>query len=367
MSENQEKVEAFEVDKSVQTEMKKCPACGANLVFDPDKQMLYCSHCGTKQSISMDLNASELDIRLSLTSNGTWGREEATVFKCDNCGAKVVLQNDKTAINCPFCGTPHVVKTDELAGLKPNALLPFAFGLEKAVEYAKAWAKKRLYAPSKFKKTLSTENVNGVYTPCFTFDSITTSTYYGRIGNRHTRTVGSGKNRRTETYIVWRNISGRHGDSFDDVLITAGSKFDQKKLDKISPYDTNSSKAYEENFLLGFMAYHYDCELQDCWEAAKKRIDVAIKNAILSGYSYDVLDYINVSTDHANVTYKYVMLPVYIGNYKYKKKFYNFFVNGTTGKVWGKTPISALRVIFTVLLGLAVIGGIFAIVYFTGG
>ncbi len=351
-----------EVQKNVKVEMQKCPSCGSNLAFDPSSQMLLCKHCGTKVSLKETYTAVERDYLSGLAQDNQWTSDETVVFRCENCGAKVVLQKDETARSCPFCGTAHVVKTSELAGLKPNGLIPFAFGVDEGVAYAKAWAKKRLYAPRKFKKNLSTENVKGVYAPCFTFDSRTASSYVGRIGNRRTRTVGSGKNRRTETYVVWRTISGNFFLNFDDVLITAGSKFTQKDMDGISPYETNNGKAYDEEYLLGFMSYHYDYELDDCWETAKGRMDKAIRREILSQYHYDVVDYLNVSTYHSNVTYKYVMLPVYVGNYSYKKKLYNFFVNGSTGKVKGKTPVSTLKVLFTVFGALALIGGIVALI-----
>ncbi len=362
----------FETDEygeeqvKVDTEIVKCPGCGSNMIFDPDEQMLVCEHCGTKQGFENKVTAEELDLLSGLADSRQWESDEATVFSCDNCGAKVVLKQGETAKICPFCGTSHVQKTEELAGLKPNALIPFAFGDEKAVSFSKNWAKKRIFAPRKFKKTLSAENIKGVYTPCFTFDSRTTSVYYGRIGKHHTRTVGSGKNRRVETYTVWRNISGTYCDSFDDLLVTAGSRFNQQHLNKLMPYRTNDGVKYEEKYLMGFMAYHYDKELASCWDTAKNSIDNILRTRILGQYSYDVVSYLNVSTKHDGVTYKYVMLPVYIGNFKYNKKLYNFYVNGSTGKVTGKTPVSPWRVLTAVLLGLAVVTGIVLLLYFGG-
>ena len=342
--------------RRVDTETEKCPSCGSNMVFDPEGQCLSCPHCGTKVQFEKGDTAKELDLSSALGKDRQWNAEEAVVFSCDNCGAKVVLKAGQTAKLCPFCGTAHVRKTEELAGLKPNGLIPFSFGEEKAVEYSKAWAKKRFFAPRKFKKHLTAENVNGVYVPCFTFDSHTTSHYEGRIGTTHTRTVGSGKNLRTETYTVWRNISGTYYDDFNDVLITAGSKLDQQKLDKIRPYDTDAGKVYEENYLLGFMAYQYDEGLDGCWNKAKGVIDKELRNRILSQYSYDRVAYFNVSTRHERVTYKYVMLPVYVGNYNYKKKLFNFYVNGESGRTWGKYPKSVPKILSLVLLGAALVG-----------
>ena len=337
----------------VETESVKCPGCGANMIFDADLQSLYCPHCGSKKDLGESRTAQEKDIMEGLSADSEWKAEETVVFRCDNCGAKVVLNKDETAKCCPFCGTAHVQKTEELAGLKPDAVLPFTFGTDKALEFSKTWARKRFFAPRKFKKNLNAENLNGVYTPCFTFDSHTYSTYRGRIGITHTRTVGSGKNQRTVTYTEWRNISGNYSDFFDDLAITAGDKCGQKVLDKISPYDTNSGKVYKEQYLLGFMAYHYDHELSDCWNLAKTKMDGIIRSRILAQYHYDKVDYLNVSTQHENVRYKYVMIPVYVGNFTFKQKLFNFFVNGTTGKTYGKYPKSGLKIGLLAAFGVA--------------
>ncbi|MBO4251590.1 MAG: hypothetical protein J5911_02895 [Clostridia bacterium] len=344
-----------EVAQKVETESVKCPGCGANMVFDADLQALYCPHCGSKKELGESKIAQEKDIMEGLSADSAWNADETVVFRCANCGARIVLAKGETAKTCPFCGTAHVQKTEELAGLKPDAVLPFAIGREKAVEFSKNWAKKRFFAPSKFKKNINVDNVNGVYVPCFTFDSNTTSTYQGRIGKHYTTTVGSGKNQRTVTRTEWRNISGTHSQFFDDLAITAGDKCGQKELDGIAPYDTNSGKEYKEQYLLGFMAYHYDHELSECWDSAKGKMDQIIRKNILSKYDYDVVDYLNVSTTHDSVKYKYVMLPVYVGNYSFKQKLYNFFVNGTTGKTFGKYPKSPLRVGGAVLLALAIV------------
>ena len=344
-----------ENSKQVQTSNAKCMACGANMVFDPDSQSLYCSHCGTKQSFKTVFTADEIDLVSGFASNNTYEKDEVNTYVCDNCGAKTVVSVNQTTMECPFCGTSHVTISSELPGVKPNGVLPFSFGIDKGIAFAKTWAKKRLFSPRKFKKNLNTENVKGVYTPCFTFDSHTFSEYSAKIGITRTRVVGSGKNRRTQTYTEWRYVNGKFEWGFDDVLISAGDKIEQKKLDKIRPFETKSSSRYEENFLLGFSAYHYDRDVKDCWDDAKKIIDKQLESLILGQYHYDVLGYINVSTTHTEVTYKYVMLPVYVGNFVHNKKLYNFYVNGTNGKVSGKAPVSFLRVFFTTICSIGLI------------
>lgn len=346
--------ERGEYELKVETEISKCPACGGNMVFDPERQTLYCEYCGSTQNIARGGLARETDIRQAFDKDEETQTEEEVVFTCDNCGAKVVLGKNETATECPFCGTGHVQISEVLKGIKPSAVAPFKIGLTRAHQITKDWAKKKFFAPNNFKKNLKPENLRGVYAPCFTFDSKTSSSYYGRIGIHHTRVVGSGKNKRIETYTVWKNIHGNFYYNFNDVLVSAGQKIDQDKIDRLSPFDTDNSKVYDEGYLLGFVAYHYDRGIEETWSQAREEMDGKLRKLILAEYHYDVLDYLNVSTQHDCVTYKYVMLPVYVGNFNYKKKLFNFFINGETGKIKGKTPKSPWKIIFTVLLGAAI-------------
>ena len=352
-------------EQTVDTQSIKCENCGGNLSYNPQLGKLFCLHCDTSVDIQ-SFKSQEQDISLAFEREGEWKETTVMMFQCENCGAKTLFDRSESAKVCPFCGTAHVKKIDELLGLKPNAVLPFEIPLEDAVKKSVAWAKKKFFAPRKFKKNIDTEHVKGIYIPTFTFDSVTDSVYEGRIGKVRTRRVGSGKNARTQTYVVWRNISGTFSHKFNDLLITAGYKFDQNQLDKLSPFDTENSNKYDEKFLLGYCAYHYDYSVKDCWSSAKTQIDSRLKKLILSQYSYDRVSYLNVSTRHDKVSYKYVMLPVYVGNYRYNKKTYNFYVNGETGKVGGKTPISPLKILLTVILGVAVVAGLLYLKFFSG-
>ena len=301
-------------DQVVETQSLKCENCGGNLVYNPELGKLFCSHCDMTVDIQ-SFNAKEQDIFNVFEEGRRWDNDGVALLYCENCGAKTVFSKGETAKTCAFCGTAHVTKSEELAGLKPNAVLPFGINLAKAVENSVIWAKKKFFASIKFKKNINTEHVKGLYVPSFTFDSNTASAYDGRIGRTYTKRVGSGKNARMQTYVVWRNISGTYSYRFNDLLITAGSKFDQRQLDKISPFDTENSKEYDEKYLLGYGAYHYDYSAKECWDSAKNLMDASLRKRILSQYVYDRIGYLNVSTNHQKVSYKYVMLPVYVGNY----------------------------------------------------
>ncbi len=366
MSEDKGVNGTFQKENKINTITAKCTSCGGNMSFSPKHQALRCEHCESIVDVQTSKDVIELALIDAFAHAEQWSQEES-LYRCENCGAEVVVTSKTHATTCPYCETPHVVKCEDLLGLKPNAVYPFVLTQEQAVENALLWAKKKFFAPRKFKKYLRAENVRGVYQPCFTFDSVTVSNYVGRIGKRYTRTVGSGKNRRTETYIVWRNISGTFTRSFDDIMVNTTSTYSQKTLENLMPYDINTLVEFEQKLLTGYVAKRHEKDLPTSWGDAKNIMDSILRKEILGRYSYDVVSYLNVSTTHSSVTYKYVMLPVYIINYTYRKKTYSLYVNGNTGKVTGKTPISPLKVALCVVAGVVVVGGLLYLIYNYGG
>ncbi len=60
----------------------------------------------------------------------------------------------------------------------------------------------------------------------------------------------------------------------------------------------------------------------------------------------------NVNTSVSDVTFKHILLPVWLAAYKYRGKTYRFVVNGRTGRVQGERPYSAWKIAFAVVIGL---------------
>jgi hypothetical protein len=65
-----------------------------------------------------------------------------------------------------------------------------------------------------------------------------------------------------------------------------------------------------------------------------------------------------IDTDVSDVTFKHILLPVWLAAYKYRGETYRFVVNGRTGRVQGERPWSAWKIAFAVLIGALVAGAI---------
>ncbi len=91
---------------------------------------------------------------------------------------------------------------------------------------------------------------------------------------------------------------------------------------------------------------------------AQDIMDGSIRSSILSRYSYDELDYLNVHTEYHNKTYKYLLAPIWLMVYNYKGKNYTCVINGRNGLADGRAPLSPVKVALVSIAGAAVVGAI---------
>ena len=148
-------------------------------------------------------------------------------------------------------------------------------------------------------------------------------------------------------------VGGEFNRFFNDVLVATNDNFNQAELKKLAPFRTDMACVYENKFLSGFMADGYKKNLGESWDDAKVEIESQIRNMIISRLHCDVVDYLKVSTLHENVTFKYLLLPVYSMQFSYKRKNYCVKINGSTGKIRGKNPKSPLKIAIASALGVA--------------
>lgn len=333
-----------EVIEQVDTNTYKCPECGAPMRFNPETSSLHCDYCNRVINLSKDTSNEEIDFFGVETDNLSW-QNETQVIKCVNCGSENVVSKKEMSTTCPFCGSKQVISYDAIAGIKPNRVIPFKVSLDDAKTLYQKVIKRKMFAPRKLKKSYLDLSLNGVYIPSWTYDSSTFSSYTGRLGKHYTVTVGSGKNRRTETRIRWYSIRGTKVLDFDDILVNSGKSLSQDELNQIIPYDTNNSLEFEEGYLAGFQAEHYSKDVKTGFNTAKNTMEASIRSAILRGYNYDVVGHLNVNTHYNKVTYKYVLLPVWFGLLNYHNKKYRFIVNGESGKIRAKYPKSVIKIL----------------------
>jgi predicted RNA-binding Zn-ribbon protein involved in translation (DUF1610 family) len=350
--------------KREDTKNFSCPSCGGNMIFNPEQQCLSCSYCENKIEIKAESNNMveyDFDSADDLEAQD-WG-EQKRLFKCENCGAESIFDKDKMAQFCPFCGSSHIAENNDKIGIKPTLIVPFKIKKNDSEEKFKVWIKKRFFAPTDLKKTFKMDKVSGVYLPYWTYDSNTFSNYVVKIGTYYyvteTRWVNENGERKQVSEQVrktrWRTEHGTYTEFFDDVLCNASSNVESGLVKSIEPFNLKELLDYKAAYLSGFVAERYSISLKNGWNMAKTEIDSRIKSGIRTQVFGDEVRIENVATAFSNITFKHILLPVWISAFDYKGKVYRFMVNGQTGELDGKSPVSALKVTLFILAIIAVI------------
>jgi len=287
-------------------------------------------------------------------------KDETHVYVCDNCGASEVLNRTEIATACAFCGTTNIVEKEGLAGLKPNAVVPFRLELDKAAYIACKWFKKRLFAPSSFKASAEPQEVKGVYYPAFAFNAETMSQFRGVLVRTFTTTTVVNGKPVVTTHEQRFPVSGNFPRNFNDILIQACGGLKSKTMRRIQPFSLNRMAAYSPDFLFGFVANQHTKDGRTSWNEARGFMDTTIRAEILRQYTYTRVESLQINTLTRGETFKYSMLPVYVGHCTYKGKLYNFYINGENGKLDAEAPLCAPKIILTILfpIGLLVLLGL---------
>jgi len=345
-------------DSTEEATDKKCPNCGATVIYDPATRGLLCEYCGYKKALpSPDSEESivELDFLSAANKHSfDWGTQKKSVV-CSNCGGESIYDVLETAAICPFCGSTSVMPTAVSDSLAPGGVCPFEIPMDKAGGLFTKWIKGRLFTPSAAKKQAKPDAFKGVYLPYWTFDSMTTSAFKGKAG--YDRRVKRGDSYVTET--TWRSVSGVYQEFVDDQLVVASKRNADSGVKKAEPFDFSKMVPYRPELVAGFIAERYSIGLQDGWTNAqamiRRRLQTNIEHHITQNWHADRAGSVQFSTQFDKITYKYLLIPVWISSFIYKNKTYQFVVNGQTGKVGGRAPISALRVAAAILLALGLL------------
>lgn len=332
-----------------------CPNCSADLTFDPRTKRLTCSYCGARQAVpkSSKEKPSEQEF------DKFWDKEKnapilPTSFlslevNCPGCHAAIAFDPPEVAGDCPFCGTPIVSQPQSSnPNIAPNGIIPFQFGQEEALEKIRAWLNERRSVPKKFKELAQPDRVQGVYLPFWTFDCNTTTQYTGEKGTHYDIEVEYKEKdedgnevtcTRIEQSTDWIDVNGTVSDFCDDVLYAATYAVEKEHLNRLYPWRLSQLVSYDPSYVSGFKAQRSVSNLKTAFEFAKREpIKQHVERAVRSDIGGDCQQIRSCKTHYDNITFKHLLLPVWISSYRFEDKVYQVVVNGQTGEVAGDYP-----------------------------
>lgn len=299
----------------------KCKNCAGNMVYSPDKEAMYCSHCDS-------VNCEE-----TTYVSGT------TV--CVNCGGEIHVNEYTSASQCTYCGS-YTIFDERVSGeYEPHLILPFKLSKEAVKKRLYGEFKKRIFAPSSFLSEAKLDSMEGMYVPFWMYDYKANYDYEGKGTKVRIWTVANMEYTETSIFSVKRNLDI----SFQKIPVDASIAMEDGIMDLMEPYSYEALENFQEKYMSGFFGemYNEDAKKLESRASSKARNDSEmLLNNTISGYS--VVTPIRKDLTMNSIQTNYALLPVWIYTYKYKGETYRFHINGQTGKLIGKAPISTGKV-----------------------
>ena len=351
-----------------------CPACGGEAVWNANKQVLACGFCATVVPGTMADAASgnivEHDLASALRSipdsKRGWGEKKQEV-KCQSCHAISVFNAARQSQGCEFCGATQLVPYEEVKeAFSPESLLPIKIANSKARELIKAWYGSRWFAPNKLKKAALTDTVKGLYIPYWTFDAQANADWEAEAGYHYyetEETTDSQGNRQTRQIqrTRWEHASGRIDHFFDDELVPASLGVQANHLRAVEPFPTAELAPYDPAFLSGWVVERYQIDLVAAAQHSREQMEQKVQSMCRSAVPGDTQRNLRVNSAYSGQTFKHILAPLWMLQYRYGTKNFQVVMNGYTGKISGDYPKSWVKIMFAVLAVIMVLLILFSV------
>ncbi len=316
-----------------------CSQCGGQMEFHPQSQKLRCLYCGSEQEIAAQKAADSGEQVLEFvlpTHRGHHWAEAQHHLECQNCGAGSLWPEAQRTLRCPSCGSGQLLESQETQNLvDPHVIGLMEIDETQALKQAEAWLGKGWFAPDDLSKAAQKTALRPAYYPFWTFDGTLELNWHCEVNE------GDSENPR------WVPRSGAEYHMFDDMLVPGAKSITQKQLRDLGPFKLKEVLEFKPEHVAGWPALAYEIALADATLVARgelvKKVGRTLHRKVLPHRQKRNL----TPGGHkwSGMTFKNVLLPLWVGTYLYQDQTYPILINGQTGKISGDKPRDTLKFI----------------------
>ncbi len=354
-------------------EKHACPACGAQAEWNPATQKLVCPFCGTESPYTIDRETGKVTERDLVTAlrelpDEERGWQTATrSVQCQSCRAVMVFDASRVGQNCEFCGSPALVDYQEIKSpIRPQGVLPFRIDRNRVRDDIRRWWRSKWFAPGRLARAALVDTVHSVYIPYWTFDARAHCPWEAEAGYHYYVNVegrDSKGNRvvRQEQRTRWEPAQGVVDHTFDDDPVPGTQGLPMDLLRQVEPFPTGDVVPYDTAFLSGHVVEHYKVVLIEAAEQSQQQMHAMLERLCAAQVPGDTHRNLRIFPTFSGRTFKHVLVPVWLLTYNYGAKAFQVIVNGVTGQIAGRYPLSLWKVLLAVLLVAVVVVTVIAI------
>lgn len=287
----------------------------------------------------------------------TRARQVRQLRQCTGCGATVEFEGADLSLRCSYCDAPMV--DEQRATTDIDAIVPFRVPEAGALDRLRAHLSERRWAPRELTKIrVHGRGLRGVLVPFWVYDGVVRSEYQAKVGiywyRTETYTDSDGKTQtRRKRETEWFTLQGTAARQVEDHLVSASVGLPEVEANALEPFDLGWAADFDPRLLSGFEAELATVATGQADHTAAVELrdqeGVRVQRELLPGDT-NRLNWISSTVDVR--ARRLVLLPVWIANYRHEDLVLRLLVNGQTGEVVGKVPVSKLKVALAILAGV---------------
>lgn len=296
-----------------------CSKCGGRMSFAPDGESLTCEYCSAREALARakDNGVAEQDFILALsTTQGHLAPSAFQTFSCQGCGASFILSAQQLTFNCPYCDSSYVVRQKDAAEyVTPGGVIPFRIDKRAARQAFHTWLRENMDG-----KQVRVGRGAAFYLPAWTFDLIAELDRHGFQSSTCS----------PESIPLGDRLSA----VIDDLIIPATRRLGDTCLAELEEFDLSALVPYDERFLANWPAETYQISAADASLEARR---LAIKRELKDQPSMTINP-----ARLAVISYRLILLPVWLSHYTYEGRRFEVVINGHSGAVRAEKPAGGI-------------------------
>ncbi|MEQ1502528.1 MAG: hypothetical protein ABMB14_09860 [Myxococcota bacterium] len=272
---------------------------------------------------------------------------ELSAVRCSQCGGTVRIVPGARMATCLFCDAPAaaLVPTVEPEGIEPPiGAIPFAVDEGAARAAFVKFAGSSFWYPNDLRS--ASLELRRLLLPAWAWS--------GDVETHWTGLVSAG------TRSGKRPVAGAESTHFDQILVPASRTLRRSELTALGRYDESTLGGFDPD------RSEVPIELSETTRSAARteaHAEMLVRHrAAIQGQH--TLTTIRASSLATALDGKPVLVPVYIGAYRYGDRTFRVLVNGQTGRLVGDAPFSWWKV---AAIALAVVAVLTAVALCVGG
>jgi rubrerythrin len=281
-------------------------------------------------------------------------------LSCRSCGAKLVVEANRSTARCPYCDSPSVIDRPATTD-RPDPVFAIGFAVDRAAtrRLLRDYLRGKRWAPQALRRAAA-HHVEGVYVPVHLYTAVASSRYSAEIGENYTTTEFDVRRKSTRrvTKTEFRSLQGSHRCYVDDRLVTASAGIPNVELEAVEPFDLGDLRRFAPAMISGWTAEEPSMTREASLELARSESRKTIMERLRAFMPGDAHRSLRASTTLTDEAMDLVLLPVWVCAVRWRRdrEPIRLLVNGQTGRVAGSVPISWAKVAAILGAAIAVIG-----------